>query len=57
MIDINENKLVELVRYVRSSIGYTEGYLGLFQSTQVAQPLKLLLIKIKVMMFGLISLH
>ena len=25
MIDINENKLVELVRYVRSSIGYTKG--------------------------------
>ena len=25
IIDINENKLVELVRYVRSSLGYTKG--------------------------------
>ncbi len=30
VIDINENKLVELVRYVRSSIGYTEGIFRTF---------------------------
>ncbi|MDA9559166.1 polysaccharide biosynthesis protein [Alphaproteobacteria bacterium] len=30
IIDINENKLVELVRYVRSSIGYTKGVFETF---------------------------